>query len=1085
MLSPKDAGLYNEENNKRAVRDGLMSIFPLQASGKTLSIEDVEFSDPKLNPDDWRDVYKAISSGKSISSEVRPTFVLKDEAGNVTKSKLKIGELPLLTNLDTFVVNGSQYNLPTQFRLKSGGYARETAAGTPEIFINAKGKRSLRLFVDENKKLLKAKIGQGSVPLTPLLKAMGATEDEIESILGKELSEINMDVNDDMIINKTYKALLGKNADKSQDASKAIKDYLSSAELDPEVNKITLGTGHSTISKDMLLDATDQLIKLTKKEIDPINRESLQFKSVHGVDDILQERLSNKRNLGLSKYNMMRKMTGSDDISKIIDKNKFTKDLEQAFTTSKLSRFSSQSNPTAILNTPFMTTLLGEGGVHNPDAVPEDAKRLQASHMGFLDISHTPESMKAGITLTMAINTKKDGSQIKTKVINIRTNQPEWLSPEDINSTPLAFANQFTLKGSKWRPAGRNVQVIVGDEHKTLPYTSVKYMLPQGQDMFDLASNTIPFLQTDQGNRGMTSAKMSEQAVSLVNPEKPLVEPIIDGISVLDDIGSRFSVRANTSGIVDKILDDSIIIDSGGNKVEHPIPRNFPLNNKSILDSNVRVREGERVKKGDLLADSNFTRDGKYSYGVNLTTAYMPYLGFNHEDAALISQSAADKLKSLHMHKISIPIGDTTITDLKKFQAYNPFAFKKEDAKKYDDDGTIRIGQTLHPHDILAATMSENVLTGVDNIIAKLRKSAVKPMKDNSLLWKESVPGIVTDKVVHKDRIDLFVKTEEPFEVGDKLSGRHGNKHIVSKIIPDDMMPMTEHGEKIDIIMEPHGVPSRINPGQILEAAAGRLASLTGKPFQVENFSGKDYRKIIADELDKANKAMGIKVKDVNHPDKLTIFDPSTGMKINNIGIGKAYITKLNHQVGHKLSARGIKEPYTQDHQPTRGGGVGGQSIDKLTANALLAYNTRDLLQDMFSIKNNRNNEYWRAIIHKELPPAPKESYELKKFDALLKSMGVNTVAKGTSLKLSPFTDRQILDMSAGEIPNPDKSFFGKGVNLTPIKTGLFGEVAGGMSGTEFNHISIDEPFISPAYRDAVKSLLGITNKELDEMEKL
>jgi len=1235
MLSPESAGLYDLEKNKSAVKEGLKQFFPLETEDKILSIKDVEFSSPDLDPKDWRDIYKAITNKKSISTSIKPTFVLKDKSGKViSEKKLKIGEVPLLTNLDTFIVRGTQYNLPTQFRLKPGGYARRTNKGTPEVFINAKGKHSFRLFIDEDKKLLKLKIGQGSVPLLPILKAVGASDNDIKHILGPQLAAINDDVNHDTTISKAYKALFRKKLDTIDEGKNAIKEYFTEAELDADVNKITLGKPYKNISKEMLLDATGQLISLTRGDIEPVNRESLLFKSVHSVDDMLKDKLAKPIDAGLSKYKMKKKMLDNDDIGNIVDKTNFKKSIDQIFTTSKLSRYAPQANPIAILNTPFLTTLLGEGGVHNPDAVPAEAKLLQNSHMGFLDLIHTPESMSAGISLNLAFNTKKVGNELKTKVINVKTGKTEWKSLSELIGNPLAFPGEFTKDGNKWKPKRKRVHVILDDTHQNVISPSVKYMISAPQDMFDLAGNTIPFLQTNQGNRGMTSAKMSEQAVPLVNPERPLVETMVNGKPLLDTIGDRFSIKATAQGIVSAITDDNIIIKGSYGKIDHPLFRNLPLNDKTILDAKVLVSIGDRVKKGDLLADSNFTNSGKYSYGVNLNTAYMPYRGYNHEDATLITESAAEKLKSIHMQKVSIPISETSVSDLKKYRSYFPFGLNVKDAKKFDDDGIIRIGETLHPNDIVGAILKKNVLTGADSIISKLKKSAVAPMKDDSTFWKKSMPGIVTDKIKFKDRIDIFVKTEEPFKVGDKLcvdeltefltkdgwkflldislrdefctlnpkthrieyqnpeqiniydhdgnmfsynddiidqvvtlehhlyirrlfeckynlvvpeaivgkqvyfltglsglemgqwecehsteyitteniihykgkvgcpttpngivyirrngktswtgnSGRHGNKHIVSKIIPDEFAPVTEHGEKIDIMIDPHGVPTRINPGQILENIAGKVADLRGKPFLVENFSGKDYRKLISEELSSLNKQFNIKVKDNKHPDKVTIHDPITGKNIDNISVGKAYITKLKHQVENKMSLRGINEAYTQDNQPIQGGGIGGQSIDKLTMNALLGYNARNLVKEMFSVKNNRNAGYWRAVIHKEIPPAPKPSFELKKFDGLLKTMGINTVSKGTSLKLSPFTDAQILEMSAGEIPNPVKMFKGKGVALTPDKDGLFGDIAGKFVGTKFNHIKVDEPFISPPYKDAVKTLLNVTNNELEDL---
>ncbi len=272
-------------------------------------------------------------------------------------------------------------------------------------------------------------------------------------------------------------------------------------------------------------------------------------------------------------------------------------------------------------------------------------------------------------------------------------------------------------------------------------------------------------------------------------------------------------------------------------------------------------------------------------------------------------------------------------------------------------------------------------------------------------------------------------------------------------------------------MIDPHSVVSRMNPGQILENAAGKLADKTRSTYVVENFSSKDY---LAD--------IQKKMKDAGISEKEDVFDPVTGKVIPQIAVGKSYITKLTQQVEKKLSKRGLSGSYTQDNQPASGGGSGGQAVGKLAMNAFLGYNARDLLEEIYSIKNNRNDGFWRAVQNNEIPPMPESSFEYGKLISLMKQMGINVKDNGTSLKLSALTDKDIKELSSGSLPHPMRTFTGKGSKLEARKGGLFGEEAGGFRGNSFTHINLTDRIVSPAYEETVRTLLGITKKEFEEM---
>ena len=1066
--------IYNEDQYKDKIRKSLIDSFDIETPTKRINVTDVDFKPVNRNPVSWKDINSAIKNRETIGMPVVAKIEVTDkETGEVlSKTKTTVGIAPVMTKLNSYVVNGTQYNMPIQFRLKAGAYPRRNESGDVEVFNNVTHASPFRTLVDPASKKVTLKIRQGKVPLYPILKILGESDSDIAQVFGGDLYDKNK-VYKDSDITKIYKAIYKRPPESLEAAEIGIIDHFAKMETDPEVNLKTINNDHSSVDGRYLLDTVSAAKDIIRGNGDGVNRNSMPFKKVIGVDDIVSEGIAKDIKSWNFAGNIKRKLNRSDDVRKVIDSNKTRKIFEAPFTVSNISRYSPQSNLAAIENAPYLTTLIGPGGISSEVSVPEDAKTLQNTNMGFLDANHTPESSHAGITLTMSLNTIRDGDQIKSKVVDVKTGEELYLSPKELYDEPLAFANEFRYSHGKWIAKKGKTHVVYQDKMDVVDSFLVKYMIPDATDMFDISSNLVPFMNSNQGNRGMTSAKMAEQSVSLLNPEKPLVEPLSGGRSLLDEIGEKYSVKAKEDGIVVNMTKDYIAVKEGDGIKKYELFNDLPLNDNSFLESRLRVKEGDKVVRGQILADSNHTVDGKYSPGVNLNTAYIPWKGWNFEDGIVITEDAAKKLTSKSMYKITIPNSETMVNNLDKYVSYNPYGIKRDDLRRYEGDGTIRIGERVKPGEILSANIAKNVLTGADTIIAKIKKSAVEPYKDKSVMWSHEESGEIVDKVKHKDGTDIYIKTIEEFKPGDKIVARHGNKGIVAKIIPTAMAPLTENGEKVEVILDPHGVVPRINIGQVLETAAGKIAKKTGKTYYVNNFADVDYRDIIENQLIEH----GLK-------DKENIYDPESGVTIPNIAAGNMYFTKLKHPVRKKISARGLTDPYTYNDQPMSGKGLGGQSIDKLTMNALLAYNPRNLMREMMSVKNNRNTDYWRDVQHGEIPSAPGNSYEYGKFKSLLQSMGVNTIDNGSTLKLSPLTDREIREMSDGEILDPTKTFRGKGIGLTPDKKGLFGDQSGGMRGNHFNHIELNDRIVSPAYKETIKSLLHLTEKQFEEMIK-
>lgn len=353
--------------------------------------------------------------------------------------------------------------------------------------------------------------------------------------------------------------------------------------------------------------------------------------------------------------------------------------------------------------------------------------------------------------------------------------------------------------------------------------------------------------------------------------------------------------------------------------------------------------------------------------------------------------------------------------------------------------------------------------------MARISKILAKEMRDDSQVWDKDVDGIVQEIGWRPNEVVIHIRTLEPMRVGDKITGRHGNKGVVGHIIDDEEMPKNESGETIDMLLNPNGVVSRMNLGQILETTASKVAEKTGKPFVVRGFEGNGAERV-AKEL----KAHGLK-------DHETIYDPIDNQKIPGVLVGRQHIYKLEQQASKKISARGggIDEEYTGDEQPTRGK-HGGRAIGNMELYGMLAHGALANVHEMYGIKSGFDPEVWRAIESgAQLPPA-KTSFAQQRFESTLRGMGIHVEHQKDKMTLLPFLDRDVKKISAGEITD-HKLLRAK--DLREEKNGLFDpKKTGGVKGDRWSTIRLPEPIPNPTFERAVLSLLHMTKADFDEI---
>ena len=543
-------------------------------------------------------------------------------------------------------------------------------------------------------------------------------------------------------------------------------------------------------------------------------------------------------------------------------------------------------------------------------------------------------SAKTGVSLHLALSATKEGREVKLPLFNLKTRKREFLSPEQVRAAVVAMPDEGDWTQGTWVPKGSTVKASAkGNEINDVSSKDVQYVMESPSQMFSLATNLVPFLSSDSPNRSTMAGRHMEQAISLRNREAPLVQSgRFSKVDTFDElVGTTASHKSPISGQVTKISKDSIeITDQKGVVKKVGIYDHYPvLEKKSMIHSEPVVKEGDQVKAGDLIADTNFSRNGVYAPGTNLITAFAPWRGLNFEDSVVISQSAAEKLRSDHLLKKSISTNYADLPGKNKFLAYHATSLTPDQVNKLGKDGIVEVGQEVYKGDTLIAAMKESAPTTEAQMLSKLKKSLVKPYSNRSVTWSEDTPGKVVGVYKHGKSVQVHVTSSQAMEEGDKLAGRHGNKGVVGRILPDHEMPTDESGRPVEVLFNPIGIAGRMNTGQVMETAAGKIAQKTGKPYKVINFSQEDARTQVQNEL----KAHGLK-------DKETLTDPATGKEIPNILVGPQYFLKLQHQVDKKLSARS-RGGYDRNLIPKGGGPQGGQALGALGIYAMLAHGAK------------------------------------------------------------------------------------------------------------------------------------------------
>jgi DNA-directed RNA polymerase subunit beta' len=1094
-LDPRESSDHLRDQTLEALK----THFPIKGSTHTVELASLSVGDG-LDPDDIRQQHKAKVEGGSFAVPVHGHLrLIENSTGNVVdEKKLRLVDLPQMTSRYSYIVGGKEYQVSNQWQLKPGAYTHRGKDGQLKTQFNVVNKSPLALSLHPESGGVKMEYRSAELPVYPMLRALGVTDTEVEKRLGKDFLAANKGARGESgAIAQFYKSSTKKDAPDEHTALKHFVDQMADSKLDPTATKHTLGAAVDHVSGDALLRAIERLHKVHNGAPED-DKDSLVFKNLRSTGDYAADKIREHGKAVRSRVG--RQINASTKLRQIIPPGLFNAPIRDTFTDNAASELAAQINPVEMLGKNSQTTVLGPGGISSEQQILDSVKLINQSHMAFQDTVVTPESSRTGVNLRLPMGLKKIGTEAKVHLHNIRTGKTELVDAAKFLTSNVVLPDQVSWKNGKPVPLGDSVRVAgEGNHFKDVPFSKADYVLRHPSQLFSSTTNLIPFLGSVSGNRASMATRHIEQAISLVDREPPLVQAAtgseVHGIHTFDEVLGKHAAHVSpVHGTVTSVQPDGIHIRTASGSKEVQLYNNFPLNDaKSVLHSTPIVKVGDKVAKGQVLADTNYSKNGVLALGRNLRTAYLDFKGLNYEDGLVISETAAKKLSSHHMYKDTVQLSPETILDRKKFLDKLPGLYNvKTQVGHLGEDGVVLVGSKVKPGDPLVLAMKPYDLKSRTNDKA-YQKALLGTHTDNSLRWHGEVEGEVVSVHRQDGAVHVHVRTVEPAKVGDKASARSANKGVISAILPDKDMPHSRDGAPLEILMSPLGVPGRMNPSQILETAAGKIAMKTGKPYIVPNFKpGMDAVSHVQAELKKHGLS-----------DTEELVDPASGHSLGQVMTGYQHVLKLVHQSDKKLSVTsgmglpGVQggDTYDNNLQPKS-----GQRLGSLGTYAMLAHGSVHNLREFQALKgegadpetderkrwNSAHLDIWNAIQTGSPLPTPKKSFAFHKFEEMLRGSGINVEKKGHEVFVTPLTDKHVLELAGSRVITKPGELLNARVDkhsgeMVPKAGGLFDTaLTGGHNGKRWSRFPLAEPMPNPIFEKPIKSLTGLSGAQFD-----
>ncbi len=1022
------------------LRETIDDISPIEDYTGTLAVEfgEYRFGEPAASIKECRE--KDMTYQAPLSMTVR--FVNK-ETGEIREQTVFMGDFPMMTEFGTFIINGTERVIVTQLVRSPGAYLMEAKDPTKQVFMaNLMPSRGSWLELEIDKKgIVYARIDRKrKLPITTLLRALPAEDPSTGFKLDVTTNEKMLALFDNSIFiantldkdpTTTEEQALVEVFKKQRPGEPPTVDnarnLLRALFFDPKrydltkVGRYKLNQRLSvSVPEDTRVLTTEDMVALVKKLLelpkrlgvpeeakdyaaeaiglsrDPIRNELDEYehfgnRRLRTVGELIQEAFR----VGLYRMErVVRERMTTEDVDTItpqtiINIRPVVAALKEFFGSSQLSQFMDQTNSLAGLTHRRRLSALGAGGLTRERA-PIEVRDVHPTHYGRMCPIETPEGPNIGLIGYLAsMATVSEFGFIQTpyrKVINSKvTDEIVYLDAvEEAQYTIAQASERLDDKTGKFLNETVLCRSALGEAVTATP-KEVEYMDVSPAQVVSVSTALIPFLEHNDANRALMGANMMRQAVPLMITQAPLVGT---GLEYRAAIDTGDVVLADNAGTIIDVDADRIVVESKDGRDEYTMTKFMRSNQGTLIHQKPIVGLGDKVKAGQVLADGSSTDDGELALGANLLVAFMPFEGYNFEDAIVLSERLVkeDVLSSIHIHEYEIDARSTKLGD-EEITRDIPNR-SEESLADLDERGIVRIGAEVGSGDLLVGKVTpkgETELTAEEKLIRAIFKEKAREVRDTSLKVPHGEGGKVIDvKTFSRENGDdlspgvnelvrVYVAKKRKISEGDKLAGRHGNKGVISKIVPEEDMPFLEDGTPVDVVLNPLGVPSRMNIGQILEthlgwAAARGVFSENGDrtPTAVATpvFDGATVTDVDNALLEwmKQNEDSPINFTvDESEADgrkvtgKLRLFSGKTGEPFEqDVTVGYMYILKLLHLVDDKIHARSTG-PYSLVTQQPLGGKAqfGGQRFGEMEVWALEAYGAAYTLQEMLTIKSD------------------------------------------------------------------------------------------------------------------------------------
>jgi len=979
------------------------------------------------------------------------------DSGEIKEQEVYIGDIPTMTDKGTFIVNGAERVIVSQIVRSPGVYFKCDPSPTGKRLYNATMIPNrgawLKIETDSND-IIHVKIDKNrKILATTLLKAMGISVSEMESkfthfeFLKKTLEKDTTETTDEALV-ELYKKLRPGDPASPQGGRQILesrffdeKKYdigrVGRYKLNKKLN-LNIPKNQRTLTVEDIVSTIEYLINLTYDEGQLDDIDHLGNRRIRSVGELLQ----NQFRVGLSRIERIVKerMTLQDSETltplNLLNTKPLVASLKEFFGSSQLSQFMDQTNPLAELTHKRRISALGPGGLQRERA-GFAVRDIHPSHYGRICPIETPEGPNAGLIGSLATHARvNDYGFVESPFFVVKdgvvTDEVVYMTADADENFRCAPADVKLTKDrtfvDKVVPARYRSEFIMCEASK-IDYVGVCPI-----QIISVATSMIPFIEHDDANRALMGSNMQRQAVPLLITQRPRVGTGLESRVAKD---SGMVIVADVDGTVERVVGEEIVIrDVQGKPHIYTLMKYVRSNQDTCINQKPIVHEGDKVKAGDVIADGASTCGGELSLGKNILVAYMPWEGYNFEDAILLSERCVhdDVFTSLHIEKLEI---EARQTKLGPEEITREIPNVSEEALRHlDERGIVRIGARVYADDILVGKVTpkgESEHPPEEKLLRAIFAEKARDVKDNSLRVPHGEGGRVLDvKVFDREKGDelppgantvirVYIAQKRKVSVGDKLSGRHGNKGIVSRILPREDMPFLPDGTPVDIVLNPLGVPSRMNVGQTYELLLGLASYLTGEYYEAPSFD-EMYGENQSEIATKAELLRGIKESGcdwVGEDGKVLLIDGRTGEPFDRpVAVGLTYFLKLVHLVDDKIHARSTG-PYSLVTQQPLGGKAqfGGQRFGEMEVWALEAYGAAYTLQEMLTIKSddvNGRNRAYEAIVKGDNIPRPGIPESFKVLVRELQSIGLDiTVAKKDGQEVDLMTDMDDLRKSA------------------------------------------------------------------------